>query len=194
MEPPQPHISTIDGKRQFACSPVAVLGIIVNKREEVLLMAHPKQPGKWQVVNGAMEAGETILEAVLRETYEEAGSSIRVRPLGTVHVSTFHYDERVRYMLSVAYLLAYESGDIQPGDDMEGSRYRWWSLDEIASKDVVLIIPPGEKWLISRAIDLYRLWSQGTVTNLPGFDLSVRGRMKISGSKSGQVGRNNSQV
>ena len=178
MEHPQPHITTVDGNRRFACSPVAVLAIIVNEREEILLMAHPEQQGGWQVVNGAMEAGETALEAALRETYEEAGSSIRVRPLGTVHVSAFHYDERVRYMLSVAYLLAYESGEIQPGDDMEGSEFRWWSLDEIASEDVELIIPPGEKWLIARAVDLYRLWSQDDVANQSGFDLTVRGKIK----------------
>jgi 8-oxo-dGTP pyrophosphatase MutT (NUDIX family) len=151
------------------------LAIIVNQREEILLMAHPEGHGGWQVVNGAMEAGETVLEAALRETYEEAGSNIQVRPLGTVHFSTFHYDERVRYMLSVAHLLAYESGEIQ---HMAGSEYRWWSLDEIASEDVVLIIPPGGKWLLARAVDLYRVWSQDDVANQPGFDLAVRGKTK----------------
>ena len=102
----------------------------------------------------------------------------RVRPLGTVHVSAFHYDERVRYMLSVAFLLAYEGGEIQPGDDMAGSEFRWWSLDEIASEDVELIIPPGGKWLLARAVDLYRLWSQADAANQPGFDLTVRGKTK----------------
>jgi 8-oxo-dGTP pyrophosphatase MutT (NUDIX family) len=178
MENLQPHITTVDGKRRFACTPVAILAIIVNEREETLLMAHPKQNGGWQVVNGAMEAGETPLEAALRETYEEAGSDIRVRPLGTVHVSAFHYDERVRYMLSIAYLLAYEGGEIQPGDDMQGSEYRWWNLDDLDSEEVTLIIPPGEKWVIARAVDLYRLWRQEDDTKKPGFDLTVRGKLK----------------
>lgn len=175
---PQLYITTVDGKRRFACSPVAVLAIIVNEREEILLMAHPEQNGGWQVVNGAMEAGETALEAALRETYEEAGGDVRVRPLGTVHVSTFHYDERVRYMLSIAYLLAYEGGKIQPGDDMKGSEYKWWNLEEMASEEVELIIPPGEKWMMSRAVDLYRLWRQDDSANQPGFDLTVRGKTK----------------
>jgi hypothetical protein len=81
-------------------------------------------------------------------------------------------------MLSIAYLFAYESGEIQPGDDMEGSEYRWFGLDEIASEDFELIIPPGEKWLLARAVDLYRLWNQDDVANQPGFDLSVRGKTK----------------
>jgi ADP-ribose pyrophosphatase YjhB (NUDIX family) len=176
MDSAQAHIMTVDGERRFASSPVAVLAIIVNEREEILLMAHTEQPGGWQVVNGAMEEGESILEATLRETYEEAGSSIQVRPLGTVHVSNFHYDDRVRYMLSIAYLLAYEGGEIQPGDDMEGSEYRWWSLSQLASEEVELIIPPGEKWLMTRAVDLYRLWSQDDAANQPGFDMSIRGK------------------
>jgi 8-oxo-dGTP pyrophosphatase MutT (NUDIX family) len=77
----QPYITTADGKRRFACSPVAI-----------------------------------------RETREEAGEQVRVRPLGTVHISTFHYGEDVRYMLSVGYLMVYEGGGIQPGDDMAESR------------------------------------------------------------------------
>lgn len=176
MENPQPQITTADGKRRFACSPVAVLAIIVNEREEILLLAHPELDGGWQVVNGAMEEGETVLDAVLRETYEEVGSGIQVHPLGTVHVSTFHYDERVRHMLSVSFLLAYEGGDIHPGDDMAGSEYRWWSLDELMSKAVKLAIPPGEKWILARAIDLYRIWNQEEIANLSGFNLSVRGK------------------
>ena len=179
MSNPQNYITTLDGKRRLACIPAAVLGIIVNEREEVLLLSHTEQHGGWQVINGAMEAGETVLQAALRETYEEAGSGIRVRPLGTVHVSTFPYDETIRYMLSIAFLFAYDGGEIQPGDDMSGSEYRWWSLKDLSSEEVDLIIPPGEKWVIERAVDLYRLWNQGEdYVKQPGFDQSVRGKTK----------------
>ena len=129
-------------------------------------------------MNGAMEAGETVLEAVLRETYEEAGSELLVCPLGTVHISAFHYDDRVRFMLSVAYLLAYDGGPVQPGDDMSGSEYRWWSLEELSSPEVELAIPPGEKWLLARAIELYRLWNKQDGALQPGFNLSIRGKKK----------------
>ncbi len=139
-------------------------------------MAKPEQNGNWQVVNGAVEAEETPLEAALRETYEEAGDNVRVQPLGTVHVSSFHYDDKVRYMLSISYLFAFEGGEIEPGDDMEGSKYQWFSLDEIESTDIKIIIPPGEKWLIARAIDLYRLWKQENVSKQQGFNMSIRGK------------------
>ena len=163
----QPHILAADGKRRFACSPVGILVFVVNEREEILLLAHPKRKGGWEVINGALEAGETILEGALRETREEAGERLRVRPLGTVHASSFHYDENVKYMLSLGYLMAYEGGPVEPGDDMAGSAYRWWSIDELESKDVHLIVPEGQEWLMARAVELYRLWQERDVELQP---------------------------
>jgi len=154
----QPHVTSVDAKRRFAYFPVAVMAFIVNEREEVLLLSHPKRSSGWEVVNGALEAGETVLQGALRETQEEVGERVRVRPLGTVHVASFHYDENVQFMLSVGYLMAYESGEIQPGDDMAGSRYKWWSSDELRADNVNVLIPPNGGWLLLRAIELYRLW------------------------------------
>lgn len=165
----QPTITTADGKRQFACSAAAVVVFIVNQEEKLLLLSHPKRGETWEVVSGALEAEETALEGVLRETYEEAGADLQVRPLGAVHISTFHYDENVRYMLSLNYLLAYEGGQVRPGDDMQGSRFGWWSLAELNDERVKVIIP-RDKWLLRRAIDLYRLWKEEAVDLQPDYD------------------------
>jgi len=62
---------------------------------------------------------------------------------------------------------AYEGGAVEPGDDMAGSAYRWWSAEELGDKDVRLIIPPGQKWLIERAVELYRLWKEREVDLQP---------------------------
>ena len=158
MQNQQPYITTVDGRRKFACSPAAILSFIVNLQEEVLLLAHPKREGGWEVINGAMEARETVVEAALRETREEAGAEVRVRPLGAVHISTFHYDENAQFMLSIGYLMAYEGGRIEPGDDMAGSRYKWWSLNDLTDEKPKVLIPPDGKWLLERAVELYRIW------------------------------------
>ena len=47
------------------------------------------------------------------------------------------------------------------------------SLEELAGEELRIIIPPGGKWLIGRAVDLYRLWRE-EVVHQPGFDLTVR--------------------
>ena len=158
MPSQQPTITSARGTRQFACSAAAVLVCVVNSSEQILLLSHPRRPGTWEVVNGALEAQETIMDGVLRELHEEIGPDVRARPLGTVHTWTFAYDTAVQYMISVCYLLAYEGGAIAPGNDMVGSAIRWRNLDELEDDQVYLLVPRGQKWILRRAIELYRLW------------------------------------
>lgn len=153
---PQPLVRT-SGGRHFACSPAAVLVFIVDEAERFLLLRHPRREG-WEIVNGALDAGESVLDGALREAAEEAGASVRLRPLGAVHVQTFHYDADVRYMLSLMYLMAYEGGTVQPGDDMVGSEARWFTVEELMDESLNVIVPPHGRWLFRRARDLYRLW------------------------------------
>ena len=160
MPKQQPTIVDSTGKRQFACSAVAVSSIIVNRQGEVLLLSSPirNKDGAWQVISGALEAEETILDGTLREVSEEVGELIRVRPLGPVHVHTFNYDESVKFMIGIHYLLAYEGGAVQPGDDMRDSEFRWWSVEEMVRNNIKLDIPPEGLWILQRAVDLYHLW------------------------------------
>lgn len=161
----QPTVTATNG-RAFACSPAAVLVFIINEREEFLLLRHPQRPG-WEIVNGALEAGETVLAGVLREVAEEAGPAVRVRPLGAVHIQTFHYDEQVRYMLSLSYLVAYQGGEIAPGDDMAGSEARWFTLAELLDEATPILVPPNMRWTFSRALQLYHLWQHVEVDLQP---------------------------
>lgn len=75
----------------FAAFPAAVVAAIINDREELLLLSSRRRPGLWEPVNGAVEAGETLLAAALREVHEEAGGDLRVRPLAVAHAATFSY-------------------------------------------------------------------------------------------------------
>ena len=40
---------------------------------------------------------------------------------------------------------------------MLGSEYRWWSLDELDDDAPVLHVST-KRWMLKRAIELYRLW------------------------------------
>ena len=86
----QPIIIDSTGKRRFVCSAVAVSNIIVNQKGEVLLLSSPikNKDGGWQVISGALEAQETVLDGTLREIAEEVGEDVHVRRLGAVHVNT----------------------------------------------------------------------------------------------------------
>ena len=71
-------------------------------------------------------------------------------------------------MISIAYLLAYDGGDVEPGDDMTGSAHRWWSLDAIARERPELLVPHQETWLLARAVALYRLWRDKPLPAMSG--------------------------
>ena len=168
----QPVIAATSG-RQFAASAAAVLVFIVDSQERILLLSHPRRlAGTWVVVNGALEREETVLAGALREMREEVGAEIAVRPLGTVHAFTFRYDDSVQYMISICYLFAYEGGPVLPGDDLTGAAFRWWSLDELADERVRIGVPRDQKWLLRRAVELYRLWRDQAVPLEAGIDVS----------------------
>ena len=170
----QPTIANSGGTRRFAGFPVAVQGVIVNPGEEILLLAHPQRRWGWEPINGALEAGETVLAGVLRETREEAGSAVRVRPLGTIHAYTFQLDQQVTHMLGISYLLAYEGGAINPGSDMAGSAYRWWKLEALQDERDLLLPPLDQEWFLERAMALYRLWQDQGIGGEMGSDVLPR--------------------
>ncbi len=158
MSNQQPTITTTGPHyRQFTTSAIAVQAIIINQNEQILLLFNPIHKQGWQTVSGAFEAGETLLAGTRREVAEELGPHIRVRPLGLVHAENFHYDEKVRYMLATYYLFAYQGGKIEPGDDMFGSDFRWWSLAKLSTEKPPLHIST-KYWILTRSVELYRLW------------------------------------
>jgi ADP-ribose pyrophosphatase YjhB (NUDIX family) len=172
MSTPQPFLTNAQGTRRFACSAVAVQAIILKEDERLLLLSSPtrNRPGEWQIISGGLEAAETVLAGVLREVSEEAGPQMQVRPLGVVHAQTFHYDDQVPYMIGIYYLLAYEGGEVQPGDDMRDTHYRWWSLEELTAANIQFH-PSTHLWMLQRAVALYRCWKdQPAVPLQPALD------------------------
>ncbi len=155
--PDRPPIVTNNaGTRQFACFAGAALVFVVNPQGQILMLSHPRARGGWEVINGALEHGETILDGALRELREEAGPHLRVKPLGTIHAYTHVYEAGLQ-MISVCYLMAYQSGEVVPGDDMAGSAVGWFTPAQIEDESF-RSIAPTQKWLMGRAVELYHLW------------------------------------
>ena len=141
----------LDGRRRFARFPIGVAMVVVNERSCVLLLEDPDS-GSLEVPSGAVEDGETILDAVRRELREELGSSCTCTPIETVHTYTIQYDPSTP-LVSVVYLVRYEDGDIVPSDDVRGTIVRWIErrdLDDVHT----LITVPSEPWILRRALDL----------------------------------------
>ena len=152
-----PELVGLNGRR-FAGFAAAVLVFIIDPdTRRFLLLSSPakrRRPG-WEIVNGGLEAGESVLEGVRREAAEEAGPDVRLAVLGSVHAWTYRYDDAVTHMLSLAFVASYLGGEIAPGDDMAGSTAWWASLDEIRrlSSDDAGALIPEDLWLFERALE-----------------------------------------
>ena len=89
-------------------------------------MSKDIQPGKWDTaVGGHVSYGESILEAVYREAYEE----LRFMEFNPIHLETYEFESPVeREMVNV--FAAVGSYELQPDLD-EVDEGKWWKLEDI---------------------------------------------------------------
>ena len=128
-----------DTSRTYPSRPIpGVAGIIVHG-DSILLSVRGKPPseGKWGLPGGAVEVGETVEEALVREVAEE--TSVTVRPLKLVAVlDTIVKDDagRVKYhYILFEYLCEYVSGEVCAGSDAPDAR--WVPLNNLDSVDMM---------------------------------------------------------
>lgn len=72
--------------REYPEWPIIGVGGVVVHEHKVLLVrrAHPPMQGDWSIPGGALEVGETLVEALRRELLEETG--LTVTPVGVLEV------------------------------------------------------------------------------------------------------------
>lgn len=103
---------------------------IIDRFSRIYLQKRPMhkdiQPGKWDTaVGGHVSYGESIVEAVYREAYEE----LRFHEFNPIHLETYEFESSVeREMVSV--FAAVGSYDLHP-DPEEVADGRWWPIEEI---------------------------------------------------------------
>lgn len=103
---------------------------IIDRFSKIYLQKRPMtkdiQPGKWDTaVGGHVSYGESIVEAVYREAYEE----LRFMEFNPIHIVTYEFESAVeREMVSV--FAAVGSFELTPDPD-EVEEGRWWPVEEI---------------------------------------------------------------
>jgi len=133
--------------RQYPTRPIPGVAGIILDGNRVLLSVRGKPPseGKWGLPGGAVEVGETVEEALVREIREETGVKVRLIRLITF-LDSIHRDEdgRVRYhYVLFEYLCEYVSGEVSPSSDAPDAR--WVKFNELDSVD---IMPSTKKFLL----------------------------------------------
>ena len=113
--------------RRYPERPLVGVGAIVVDEGRVLLAQRGHEPmkGQWSLPGGAVECGETLREAAVREVREETGLDVALGPLVEV-VERVHRDAegRVEYHFVVAdYLAVVTGGELAPASDAAAVRF-----------------------------------------------------------------------
>ena len=133
--------------RQYPTRPIPGVAGVTIDGNRVLLSIRGKAPsvGKWGLPGGAVEIGETVREAVVREILEETGVTVKPVKLITVFDS-IHRDENdgVRYhYILFEYLCEYVSGEVTPSSDAPDAR--WVEFKDL---DFIDIMPSTKRFLL----------------------------------------------
>lgn len=118
--------------------PVPAVGALIIKDDEILLIKRGHEPGagKWSIPGGSVELGETLVEAVKRETKEETGLDVEVGALAGIYELVVRDDEgdiRFHYILMDYFATANPGVPVAATDAVD---CRWVPLSEIRNYDV----------------------------------------------------------
>ncbi|NVO13170.1 MAG: NUDIX hydrolase [Rhodoplanes sp.] len=123
--------------RTYPTRPFLAVSAAVFRAGRVLLVRRAKAPstGPWTLPGGAVETGETLHEAVLREVFEE--TALRVAPAGLAgHREVILHDAegRVeRHFVVLAFAARWLAGE--PVLDAEHAAFAWHPPDAVAGLD-----------------------------------------------------------
>jgi len=118
--------------------------IIVNDEKEVLLLKRTDN-NSWCFPGGAIELGEKVEQAAIREVKEETGLEINVKDLELFQVFSgkdMHYiypngDEV--YIVDTVYITKQCTGEIKL--DLESNEYGFFNIEEFPDKISPPVIP-----------------------------------------------------
>ena len=107
--------------------------VVVNDAGEILLIRRTDN-GNWALPGGAVDLGESLTQAAVRETQEESGIECEITGVSGIytdpgHVILYTSNGEVRQEFSVV-LTARATGG-QPATSSESSDVRWTTLDDV---------------------------------------------------------------
>lgn len=107
---------------------VATGGLILNDKDEVLLVNHPMKG--WEFPGGIVELGETIPQALLREIKEESGVDVKIVNIVGIYSNTkkkkgYNGVKEIPTIVNVDFICQYVSGEL--ATSIESIEVRWYS-------------------------------------------------------------------
>jgi ADP-ribose pyrophosphatase YjhB (NUDIX family) len=120
-------------QREFPEVPLVGVGAIIIEDARVVLVkrAHPPQQDEWSIPGGALEVGELVREAAIREAREETGLTVEPGELLGVYDRILRdAGKRVQYhYVLIDFLCRWVAGDLAAASD--AAEVRWFSREEL---------------------------------------------------------------
>ena len=118
-----------------ANSLVPSVNVVVVNGDGDVLMIQRSDNGNWAVPGGAIDLGESMTQAAVRETLEETGVECRVTGIAGIytdpkHVILYTSDGEVRQEFSILLTAVPVGGELATSS--ESSEVRWVPRDELA--------------------------------------------------------------
>jgi ADP-ribose pyrophosphatase YjhB (NUDIX family) len=123
-----------DPQAPAANSLVPSVNVVVVNDEDSVLMIRRTDNGNWAVPGGAIDLGESVAQAAVRETLEESGIECEVTGIVGIysdprHVILYTSNGEVRQEFSIVLTARALSG--QPTPSSESSEVRWVPASEV---------------------------------------------------------------
>jgi 8-oxo-dGTP diphosphatase len=119
--------------RAYPTRPICGVGVVAFRDDEIVLIRRGKEPGRgeWSIPGGAVELGEKVREAAVREFEEECGANITLRDVvDAVDIVSRDQDGKVSYhYVVVDYWAEWVSGILLAGSDVMDAR--WVKLGDL---------------------------------------------------------------
>jgi len=122
-------------KREYPTQPIVGVGAVILNEGKILLVRRGVEPGKgrWSIPGGAVELGEKVRDATIREAKEEVGLDVEItddRPFDAVDSMTTTEDNRFRYhYVLLQFITRPKGGTLKPGSD--ALEAKWVPLGEV---------------------------------------------------------------
>jgi 8-oxo-dGTP diphosphatase len=127
-------------RREYPGQPVVGVGVVIIECGRLVLVKRGAEPAldKWSFPGGAVELGETVRTAAVREAEEECGLDVELVdevPLDAYDILEVDADGRLRYHYVLLQFLAKPKGGVlEPKSDV--TDVRWVPLTEAENYDL----------------------------------------------------------
>jgi ADP-ribose pyrophosphatase YjhB (NUDIX family) len=124
-----------DSNAPKANSLVPSVNVVVTNKDGDVLLIQRSDNGNWAIPGGAIDLGESLTQAAVRETREESGITCEITGIVGIytdpqHVILYTSNGEARQEFSIVLTAQAVSGEPAPSD--ESSQVRWVSRDELA--------------------------------------------------------------